>query len=63
MKKTIENARSLWTKLSDIPVTDDGDIEEVFLSFPIGTDREEIWHWFEETFDCSVHDDLMFPEK
>ena len=25
----------------------------------IGTHREEIWHWFEETFGVSVAEDLM----
>lgn len=27
--------------------------------FPTGTNREEIWHWFEEQFNISVAKDLM----
>lgn len=53
--KTIDELNKLWSLLGDIPtVGDDTDniddvdcIEESFLHFPIGTHREEIWHWFE----------------
>lgn len=34
-------------------------IEELWNEFPSGTNREEIWHWFEETFDVRVAD-LMY---
>lgn len=37
----------LWNELSDIPVTDDGHLEKGFLFFPVGADREDVWHWFE----------------
>jgi len=30
------------------------------VGFEIGTDREEIWCWFKETFNLSVADDLMY---
>jgi len=46
----------LWQQLGDIPVNNDGDIEEAFYDFAIGTDREEIWHWIEETYNVSVGD-------
>lgn len=42
-------AMALWQALGDRPVDDDGRLEEPFLQFPIGTDREEIWHWFEQS--------------
>jgi hypothetical protein len=47
---------NLWERLGDVPVNDDGEIEEDFLHFPTGTDREEIWSWIEETYDVSVYD-------
>lgn len=58
-------ATKLWKKLGDIPIDEDECIDEPFtcppiVNFPAGTDREYIWHWFEETFDVSVHS-LMFP--
>ena len=27
--------------------------------FPTGTHREDVWHWFEESFGLSVAEDLM----
>lgn len=39
----------LWEQLEDIPMNpDDECIEAPFLHFPVGTEREEIWHWFDE---------------
>ena len=51
-----QNAKSLWKKLGDIP-TDNGDcIELSFEHFPVGTHREDIWHWFESVFHVGVTD-------
>jgi hypothetical protein len=50
-------------KLGDVPVNDDDEIEESFLQFEAGVDRESIWTWFEETFNLSVAEDLMFDKK
>lgn len=44
----------LWSILGDVPVDDDGMIQEPFQEFPVGTDRETIWHWFEETYNISL---------
>lgn len=41
------NFKIFWSKLGDIPVDEDGIIEESFEHFEEGTDVEEIWHWFE----------------
>lgn len=59
--KRLEEAKKLWEKLGDIPVDErEGQyIDEEFLDFPIGTDREDIWHWFESEFNVSVAVDLM----
>lgn len=35
------------------------EIEEEWHGFSVGTFREDIWHWFEETFNVSVAEDLM----
>lgn len=38
-----------WEVLADIPINPDTEqTEEQFLHFPVGTDREEIWHWFDK---------------
>lgn len=39
----------LWQKFADVPINPDTEkIEEEFIGFPAGTDREDIWHWFDE---------------
>lgn len=54
------NVKELWGKFGDIPMNPETEcIEEPFMHFPIGTHREEIWYWFEETFNVSVAD-LMY---
>jgi len=58
---TLKEIKILWEKLGDIPINEDNEeIEESFLHFPIGTSRYIIRHWFEEHFNLSIHDDLMF---
>jgi hypothetical protein len=54
--------KALWAALGDIPIDDDEAIDIPFLHFLKGTDRYEIWHWFEDTFDISVHE-LMYPNE
>ena len=58
-KSHLLKPRRLWEKLGNIPVNADGEIEEKFLDFEVGEDRETIWAWFEEEFDLSVAKDLM----
>lgn len=45
---------TFWNELGDIPVDDDGIIQESFLWWPKGTDREDIWHWFDEKYPGGV---------
>lgn len=38
----------LWEQLGDVPIDPDTEeIQEQFLGFPVGTNREIIWHWFD----------------
>jgi hypothetical protein len=37
----------LWRLLGDTPTDDEDNIDQSFLGFPMGTPREDIWHWFE----------------
>lgn len=61
---SIEKAHELWEKLSDVPTDILGNIEVPFIHFKIGTNRYEIWHWFEETFNVSVIDlDLRAEDR
>lgn len=62
-------ARFWWEILGDIPVDSEECIEEdvtlMDRDFDKGTEITEIWHWFEDTFDISVAEDLMYlnPNK
>ncbi len=39
----------LWGFFEDVPMDPETErMEEGFLGFPPGTDREEIWHWFDQ---------------
>lgn len=38
----------LWDQFGDVPMDPETEkIEEPFAGFPAGTDREDIWHWFD----------------
>lgn len=53
----------LWENLGDIPVNDDEEIEVNFLSFPVGTPKLDVWHWFDERCPNNLHDDLLYPRE
>ena len=39
----------LWAELEDVPMNPETEcLETPFLNFPVGTFREDIWHWFDE---------------
>ena len=49
-----ETLKIFWNELGDIPVDDDGIIQESFLWWPKETDREDIWRWFDEKYSGGV---------
>ena len=50
----------LWEEFGDIPMDPETEcLCAAWNHFPVGTFREEIWHWFEEEFSISVAD-LMY---
>ena len=60
----MDSIKKLWQDFGDIPMNPETEcIEQSWHGFPAGTQREEIWHWFEETFDISVAADLMGQER
>lgn len=55
-----EIALELWHRFGDVPMDPDTEeLEEFWNGFFYGTFREDIWHWFEETFHVSVAEDLI----
>lgn len=56
----------LWKDFGDVPIDydhpdyPDGFIENDWFVFEAGTERMEIWHWFDEHYSGGVYK-LMFP--
>lgn len=67
MKRTKEEFKKLWKQFANIPIHRTEDfIEKPFLHFEIGTDKWEIWKWFEEQgalMHKSDEDNLIFENK
>ncbi|WP_418821641.1 hypothetical protein [Phocaeicola plebeius] len=53
------NLKELWRKFSEVEVNENDEITKDFLSFPAGTDKFAVWHWFDERCPNNLHDDLM----
>lgn len=47
---TSDELETLWELFGEIPINDNDEIEDCFLDFPVGTDRFEIWLWFDELY-------------
>jgi len=66
LENNLELAKKLWSQLGDIPVNNEDEIDTEFymkeldMGFKKGTDKIEIWGWFEEVFKLSVAEDLMY---
>lgn len=45
----------LWDELTDVPLNEDEELEKRYLHFPIGTEKEEIWHWFDQKHSKGVY--------
>lgn len=46
----------IWMKFSDVPMNPETEcMEEAVLDFPPGTDKMDIWHWFDENHSRGVH--------
>lgn len=39
---------TLWEQLGDVPVNEDDEIDEGFMHFEKGTNKFQLWKWFDE---------------
>lgn len=53
----------LWKLFGDVAIDDADAILEEFLGFPEGTNRFEIWHWFDERYSRGVRGLMNGNEK
>lgn len=74
MKEQDQNTEKLWEELSNITFREGGDgsladliLNSDWLHFEEGTDREEIWQWFDDQHSKGVayllHDYTFSHEK
>ena len=56
---TFEDVKKLWDEFSEIPVDNDDCIERPFLHFEAGTDRFDVWSWFDERCPRGMARDLL----
>ena len=53
----------LWDEFADVPMNPETEeMEEPFLHFPAGTNREEVWEWFDERYSRGVAKLLLVGE-
>lgn len=56
----LDLVKELWADFGDVLMNPETEcIEDFWGRFVPGDHREDIWHWFEETFHVSVAEDLM----
>lgn len=55
----IMTLETMWKHFSEIPIDAEDCIETDFLFFEKGTDRNHIWHWFDERCPNGLAVDLM----
>lgn len=51
-----EIMKCLWKSFGNVCVDQNDEIEEKYLHFEIGENREDIWSWFEWFFDIRIID-------
>ena len=56
---TFEALKNLWEEFADVPIDKDECIEENFHIWEKGTNRYEIWHWFDDRLPNGLAKDLM----
>ena len=59
VKMTPEKLKKWWDEFSEMPVDNDDRIERAFHVFEKGTDRMEIWKWFDEQCPNGLVKDLL----
>lgn len=59
VKMTPEKLKEWWDEFSEMPVDNDDRIERAFHIFEKGTDRMEIWKWFDEQCPNGLVNDLL----
>lgn len=63
LQKRDAELERLWAEFGDVPMNPETEeIEAQFLCFPAGTNREEVWEWFDERYSRGVAKLLLVGE-
>ena len=63
LKERDKRLERLWAEFGDVPMNPETEeIEAQFLCFPAGTNREEVWEWFDERYSRGVAKLLLVGE-
>ena len=58
-----ERVERLWDELEDVPVNPVTEcIEQSFYIWDAGTDRSDIWHWFDQRYSKGISA-LLYPNE
>lgn len=60
-KYSDDELKQYWSELGNIPFDEHECIEEEFYFFPVGTDKSEIWQWFDQKHSVGTYK-LMHPD-
>lgn len=55
----MDELKQLWEEFGDVPVNDDDEIQCKFLGFGAGTDRFEVWNWFDQQCPNGLFEDIL----
>lgn len=61
--RSLDELKKLWKEFSEVPINNDDEIECNFLDFEAGTDRFEIWEWFDVQCPNGLKQDLVGTEN
>lgn len=51
--------KNLWEEFSNIALDEEENIDEDFYIWKKGTDRDTIWHWFDDNYSSGLAIGLM----
>lgn len=58
-KFPVETLRLMWKLFSDVPINANEDIDTSFLLWKKGTNRMNIWHWFDKRCPKGLVEDII----
>ena len=61
--RSLDELKKLWKEFSEVTINNDDEIERAFLDFEAGTDRFEVWEWFDAQCPNGLKQDLVGTEN